>query len=144
MTKLKQAALALATAGLFATQAQAGEAFAQPLQHAPVAAFSQQDIGSLFDQAGQPMQLAALSDVEMRETEGAWGVWGASIGGFGGFAGFAINNRISGHQWSWAGAGAATFQGARAGATAGPVGVVWGFNRNIGVGTATGVFNRLR
>ena len=33
---------------------------------------------------------------------------------------------------------------AGAGATAGPVGVVWGFNRNIAFGTAQGVFNRLR
>jgi hypothetical protein len=79
MTKFKQVALALATAGLLATQAQAGEAQAPALHHAPLAAFSQQDIGSLFDQAGQPMQLASLSDAEMRETEGAWApfvVWG--------------------------------------------------------------------
>lgn len=72
MTKFKQVALALTTAGLLATQVHAGEAQAPALHHAPLTAFSQQDIGSLFDQAGQPMQLAALSDVEMRETEGAW------------------------------------------------------------------------
>lgn len=71
MTKFKQVALALATAGLLATQAHAGEAQATALHDATLTTFSQQDIGSLFDQAGQPMQLAALSDVEMRETEGA-------------------------------------------------------------------------
>lgn len=88
MTKFKQVALALATAGLLATQAHAGEAQATALHDAPLTTFSQQDIGSLFDQAGQPMQLAALSDVEMRETEGAWipfaiYYWGPSIVGAG-------------------------------------------------------------
>ena len=73
MSKFKPAALALATAGLLASQAHASEAQVQTMPYEPLAAFSQQDIGSLFDHAaGQPMQLAALSDVEMRETEGAW------------------------------------------------------------------------
>ena len=71
MTKFKHIALALATAGLLATQAHAGEAQTPTLHQAPLPAFSQQDIGSLFDQAAQPMQLAVLSDAEMRETEGA-------------------------------------------------------------------------
>jgi hypothetical protein len=88
MTKFKHIALALATAGLLATQAHAGETAAPPLQPEPLAAFSQQDISSLFNQAGQPMQLAALSDVEMRDTEGAWFpfaiyYWGPSIVGAG-------------------------------------------------------------
>ena len=135
MSKFKHAALALGAASLMAVQAQSPQAV-------PVATFSQADINTMFDQAGQSMQLVALSGQEMKETEGAFGWWGAAFGGLGGFGGFFLNNRISGSSWSWTGAGAATFAGARAGATAGPVGVVWGFNSAIGGGTALGVAQR--
>ncbi|MBA4262619.1 MAG: hypothetical protein C0443_11560 [Comamonadaceae bacterium] len=73
MSKFKHAALALAAAGLLSAQAHAGEAQVQDLQAVPVAAFSQSDIQSMFEQAGQPMEMAALSTAEMKETEGA--VW---------------------------------------------------------------------
>ncbi len=141
-SKFKHAALALGAASLMAVQAQATEVQAQSPQAVPVATFSQSDLNTLFDQAEKPMQLAALSGQEMKETEGAFGWWGAAFGGLGGFGGFFLNNRISGSSWSWTGAGAATFAGARAGATAGPVGVVWGFNSAIGGGTALGVAQR--
>lgn len=108
----------------------------------PVAAFSQSDVSAMFDQGGQSMAIAALSFAEMKETEGAWGAWGAGFGAIGGFSGYAVNSRISGSRWSWSGAGAATFAGARAGAVAGPVGVVWGFNSAIGGGAALGVAQR--
>jgi len=70
---LKHTVVALAAAGLLSVQAHAGEmpveAAIQPAQTA--AAFTDADIGALFDNANQPMQLAALSPQEMRETEGA-------------------------------------------------------------------------
>lgn len=144
MSKFKHAALVLVAASLMTAQAQASEPPATQVQAQSVAAFSDAEIAAMFESSGPSKQLAMLSSVEMKETEGAWGFWGAAIGGLGGFSGFAINNRISGHNWSWANAGAATFRGAMSGATAGPVGVVWGFNRNIAFGTAQGVFNRLR
>ncbi len=62
---------ALAAAGLLSAQAHAGQAQAESLQALPVAAFSQTDINAMFEQAGQPMELAALSQLEMKETEGA-------------------------------------------------------------------------
>lgn len=76
---MKHAALALAAAGLLSAQAHAGEAQVQSLQAMPVAAFSQSDVNAMFEQAGQSMEIAALSAVEMKETEGAWAplvVWG--------------------------------------------------------------------
>ncbi|WP_449191552.1 hypothetical protein [Thauera sp.] len=75
MKQFKHAAVALAMVGMLSAQANASEAQVQNLQAAqPIAAFSQTDIDAMFEQAGQPMQLAALSQQEMRETEGAW-VW---------------------------------------------------------------------
>ncbi|MBS3934904.1 MAG: hypothetical protein KGZ43_01920 [Sulfuritalea sp.] len=79
MNQFKHAALALAMAGLLSAQAQASEAQVQKLQAAqPVAAFSQTDIDALFEQADKPMQLAALSQQEMKETDGA-ALWFAPI-----------------------------------------------------------------
>lgn len=73
MKQLRHAALVLTMAGLLSAQAQASEAQVQNLQTAqPVAAFSQTDINAMFEQVGQPMQLAALSQQEMKDTEGAW------------------------------------------------------------------------
>lgn len=73
MKPFKQAALALAMVGMLSAQAHASEAQVLGLQAAqPIAAFSQTDINALFVHSGQPMQLAALSQQEMKETEGAW------------------------------------------------------------------------
>ena len=83
MSKFKHAALALAAASLMAVQAQATEVQAQSPQAVPFATFSQADINTMFEQAGQPMQLAALSGQEMKDTEGAWGFasfFGAGVG----------------------------------------------------------------
>lgn len=72
MKQFKHAAVALAMVGMLSAQANASEVQVQNLQAAqPIAAFSQTDIDAMFEQAGQPMQLAALSQQEMRETEGA-------------------------------------------------------------------------
>ena len=73
MKQIKHAALALAMVGMLSAQAHASEAQVQSPQDAkPVAAFSQTDISAMFEQADKPMQLVALSQQEMKETEGAW------------------------------------------------------------------------
>lgn len=83
-----------------------------------------------------------LSSQELCHVQGAFGPVGAAIGAVGGAAGYLINQQISGSRFSpttlaWsAGAGAA------AGATAGPVGVVWGFNGALAGGMVTGVARR--
>jgi len=75
----------------------------------------------------------------MKETEGAWGPWGAAIGGVSGLAGYTTNMMISGDPWSWSKAAGSVGVGALRGATAGPVGVAWAFNRAVGIGAAYGV-----
>ena len=47
---------------------------------APVPEFTAADTQQLFEQDARPMQLAALSQQEMVETEGAFGFGGAAIG----------------------------------------------------------------
>ena len=79
--KFKNAAFALAVAGLLSAQVHAAETQVKDLQAAPIATlatFDQTDISAMFEQTAQPMQLAALSSVEMMETEGAV-LWFAPI-----------------------------------------------------------------
>jgi hypothetical protein len=52
-------------------QAYAAEAQVEGIGAQPVAAFAETDLQALFEQDAKPMQLAALSEQEMRETEGA-------------------------------------------------------------------------
>ncbi len=72
--QLKHVVVTLAAAGMLSAQASASEtqveAAIQPAQAA--ATFTDADISVLFEVSDQPMQLAALSEQEMRETEGAW------------------------------------------------------------------------
>jgi len=92
--QLKHTVVALAAAGLLSVQAHAGEmqvkAAIQPAQ--TVAAFTDADLQALFEASDKPMQLAALSQQEMRETEGArisirpllpWVIRGSAMGGIG-------------------------------------------------------------
>ena len=88
-------------------------------------------------QADAPMQLAELSSQEMKETEGAWGSVGAFIGGGG--IGYMLNQQLSGSRFSPTAFTLAVGAGAFGGATAGPAGVVWGFNRSLATGMVTGV-----
>ncbi len=114
MKQFKHAALTLAMLGVLSVQAHADEANLQASQ--PLAAFSQSDINALFVQAEQPMQLAALSQQEMMETEGAW-VWNTVAwtagGGALGTGTYLWTTPRS--QWSWGGAGRAFGSGATAG-----------------------------
>jgi hypothetical protein len=52
-------------------QAYAAEAQVEGIGAQPVAAFAETDLQALFEQDAKPMQLAALSEQEMRETDGA-------------------------------------------------------------------------
>ncbi|MCW8198847.1 hypothetical protein D8B23_10520 [Verminephrobacter aporrectodeae subsp. tuberculatae] len=122
MKKFKHAALALATAGLLSAQAHAGETQVENRQALPVAAFSQADIDAMFEQADKPMQLAALSDRDMKETEGAIGPWGAAAGALvGGIAeaGYQLGRLGAGHEWSWRSVGRSAAIGAMTGFTGG-------------------------
>lgn len=124
-------------------QAHAGEAAVRTTPAPqPMAAFSQQDINGLFDQADKPMQLAALSKQEMTNTEGAWGPAGAIIGGLGALGGYTINKIIAGERWSLTTAATLTGLGAAAGAFAGPNGVVWGVNSALTAGMVEGISSR--
>lgn len=73
MSTIKRMALVLATVGMVSTQAYAGESAVKTTPLSPqLSAFSQDDINSMFEVSGKPMQLAALSTQEMKETEGAF------------------------------------------------------------------------
>lgn len=111
MSKFKHAALALAAASLMAVQAHAIEVQAQSPHAVPVATFSQADINTMFEQAGQPMQLAALSGQEMKDTEGAWWFAASLVGG-----GFGSASYIwSTPNWTWGGVGRSFGAGATGG-----------------------------
>jgi len=121
--QLKHTVLALAAAGLLSTQAHASEmqveAATQPAQ--TVAAFTDADLQALFEASDQPMQLAALSPQEMRETEGAY--WLNVAGGFvGGLAG----------AYSYMTSAALSHQGPH------PHNIGWGLTRAIAAGAVTG------
>ena len=81
---------------------------------AALAAFSQADIATLFEPSAAPLQLAALSEQEMRETEGA--VWNFVFGGLTGFGMHAIQHR---HNMTWRSAAIATGTGALTGGVGG-------------------------
>lgn len=109
--QLKHTMLALAAAGLLSTQAYASEAPIEALQPAQAAAFSEADLNALFDNAGKPMQLAALSGQEMRETEGA--LWMNVLGGLAGMYGSGYGYLAGGgrNPYGFMGAAAAGFAG---------------------------------
>jgi hypothetical protein len=72
MSKLKKVAMALGIATLISAQAHANDGPSQNLAVTPAAVFSQAEIQAMFEQGSTPLQLAALSQREMRETEGEW------------------------------------------------------------------------
>ena len=107
---LKHTVVALAAAGLLSAQAHAGEmqvkAAIQPAQ--TVAAFTNADLQALFEASDKPMQLAALSQQEMRETEGAWWftpviAWTAGGAALGAYTAWWQNGTVT---WRDIGAGA--------------------------------------
>ena len=75
--------------------------------------FTQQEIESLFIQDSQPLELIALSDEEMKTTEGAWlpfvSIMGGAIGSGIGNIAYQLSIRRS---WSWSSFGWAVAKGA--------------------------------
>ena len=82
--KLKQMGIALIAAGVLSANVYANEAGIEQISVQPQGAFTETDLATLFEQDAKPMQLAALSAQEMRETEGALAPW--IVGGLGGAA----------------------------------------------------------
>jgi hypothetical protein len=117
--KLKQLGVTLALAGMLSTQAYAHEAAteAAPLaaaaaQAAPANVLTQDDLVALFgaQEAGKPLQLALLSEQEMRETEGAW---------FLPVVAWTLGGAALGSYTAWRQNGTVTWRDVGAGATAG-------------------------
>ncbi len=70
--QLKQMGIALIAAGMLLANAYANESAIEQISAQPQAAFTETDLSALFEQDAKPMQLAALSGQEMKETEGAF------------------------------------------------------------------------
>lgn len=85
----------------------------------PLPQFTAADTQMLFEQDAMPMQLAALSQQEMKETEGAFGPWGAVGGGIVGGIGNVGYQLGAGRGWSWGSFGYAVGGGALTGFTGG-------------------------
>jgi len=101
MKKLKHAAIALVAIKLMTSYALASEAPAEPTQTPTVSPFSQPEITSMFDRSEKPLEIAALSEQEMRETEGA--VWQYAIGAASGFGFYAATNWYNNRPITWQG-----------------------------------------
>lgn len=122
MSTIKRMVLVLAAVGMVSTQAYAGETAVKTTPLSPqLSAFSQDDINSMFEASGKPMQLAALSTQEMKETEGAWLHWAGMSA-----LGAAMNTTAyigSNRNWTYGGAAWAALSGAAGGLIGGlPVG----------------------
>ncbi len=115
MKKLTGTSLALTLAMSFgATSAMAGS-------------FEDKDMAFAFD-SGNTMEVATLSDQEMKNTEGAWfNFVSAGWGAVGGGVGYASSTFAGGSNWSWP---------AFAGSVAG--GAVGGFFVNPALGATVG------
>lgn len=102
--KLKHVALALAATAMLTAQAQASETQVQTLQAVqPTVIFAETDMQAMFEGSDKPMQLAALSGQEMKETNGAY--WNYVIGGVAGgfYNGIGYYSTTSNTTWGgWA------------------------------------------
>ena len=101
MSTIKRMVLVLAAVGMVSTQAYAGESAVSTAPLSPqLSTFSQDDINSMFEASGKPMQLAVLSTQEMKDTSGA-AIWFAPVAWAGfryaitGFTRHGINQVIS-------------------------------------------------
>ena len=100
----------------------------------PLPQFTAADAQMLFEQDAKPMQLAVLSQQEMKETEGAW--LNFAIGGAIGLGSYAYNNW---GNMTWGGALGSTALGVVGGYGAGVAGLrVLGPYANGGAGVAIG------
>ncbi len=128
--QLKHTVLALAAAGVLSAQAHASEAQVEAavLPSQTVTTFSEADLTALFESSDKPMQLAALSEVEMKETEGAF--WGNALGAFAGGLSSTYGYFASVPRYQQTGWGALTAFGG--GAFAGALNPVRGFGSLAG------------
>lgn len=93
---------------------------------APV--FQADELSAAFEQSAEPMQMLALSEQEMKDTEGAWfNFVSAGWGALGGGVGYAFSTWTSGSNWS-----SAAFTGSVVG------GAVGGFFVNPALGATVG------
>jgi outer membrane lipoprotein SlyB len=95
-----------------------GVAFAHNTDHAAVQ-FSSAEAQQLFEQDAQPLQVAELSHMEMKKTEGAFGPWGAAGGALVGGIGNVGYQLGAGRGWSWGSFGYAVGSGALTGFSGG-------------------------
>lgn len=140
--KAKNVVFALALTGLISTQAYAADTRIDSADKmTPQVAFSDADMQTMFEPTASSMQVAALSQQEMKETEGAYlaNVAGAVVGlaGYGAFCTIGRSCSVLG-ALSAAGMGAISpWRGATQALTAART--VWGFNASVANGTAMGV-----
>lgn len=141
--KVKSVVLALATTGLISSHAFAAEVDVKaPASPQTQAAFTEADTSTLFEVSGKPMQVAALSSAEMKETEGAYlaNAAGAALGlaGYGAFCTIGTGSCSALGAITAAGMGAMSPVRGATHAIAAARGV-WQFNANVGSGIVGGV-----
>ncbi len=86
--------------------------------------------------------MKTLNNCDLKQVSGGFGPIGAAIGGVGGAAGYLVAQQISGSPFSPTALATYTAGGALAGGTAGPMGVIWGFNGALAGGSVRGVAAR--
>lgn len=126
--KAKHVVLILASTGLISSQALAASAGVEGASAGSAqTTFTEADTSRLFEQAGQPMQVAALSSTEMKETEGALlpilavAALGAVTGGITSAGVYAVRQGIRGQPVTTQGIRVAAAGGAVTGAIGGPL-----------------------
>jgi len=121
--KLKQKLVAAIVAAMATTSVVANPVATLPT----VGAFSKSDMASLFDQDAQPLQLAALSGQEMKETEGAWWHYVAAGVGGGFYNGISYYYKTPNRTWGgWSTAIGSGFAGGAIGSIRWWTAPIWG------------------
>ncbi|MFC5920409.1 class IIb bacteriocin, lactobin A/cerein 7B family [Neisseria weixii] len=86
--------------------------------------------------------MKVLTYQDLENIQGGFGPIGAVVGAAGGAAGYLVEQQISGSKFSPTALGTYVLGGAAAGGTAGPMGVIWGFNGALAGGSVRGVAAR--
>lgn len=137
MNKLSKSLIATLLVGSVVTPV-----FAEQRQASESLAFEAADYDALFDSQSEVVEVAALSNKEMTETNGSFfNPYGAAIGAAAGGAGYAYRTVIGGSRWSWYSFGSSAGAGFVAGSGAGAVTAIWGANAYIGTSLFGGVMD---
>lgn len=83
-----------------------------------------------------------INNQDLHNVSGGFGPVGAAIGAVGGAAGYLVEQQISGSKFSPTALATYAADGTIAGGTAGPMGVIWGFNGALAGGSVRGVAAR--